>query len=226
MISTYLTTFLSTVLGHEISDTTSELIMDTPVWIVIVVAVIIGPIVEELIFRECLISRLSVYGDRYAIVVSALAFGIFHGNLSQLVYATGLGLILGYAYTKTRSIKYPILIHILMNFLGTVPTLSILDSMERIEGITEDALPEGEALMEYFTDSIKVMDVALLQYGLLIAGIVMLVQAIKHKSIKIPNSKEIVIDSGKLTRATLLNVGAILFILYCAAQIIISVFIG
>ncbi len=226
LISSYIVSFLSMIVGHEIADATSELILSTPVWIVILVAVIIGPVVEELIFRRGLIPRLRIYGDRYAIIVSAVAFGIFHGNFSQLVYATGLGLLLGYIYVKTGDVKYSILMHVLLNFFGTVPALLAGDSMTRLEEITDESmLAEGADMLTYAMDAISVMDVALLQYGLMIGGIIMFVYAVKHKLIRIPNGKEVALPEGRLTHATLLNVGAILFMLYCLAQMVLSVFV-
>ena len=95
LISSVITSFFSIILGREVSGDVTELIMDTPIWIVIVVAVIIGPIFEEIIFRRILIDRLSPFGEKLAIFTSAIAFGVFHGNFDQVVYATALGIILG-----------------------------------------------------------------------------------------------------------------------------------
>ena len=226
MISTYIVAIISSLVGHEVADKTSEVIMQTPLWLIILVAVVIGPLVEELIFRHGLIPALRVYGDRFAIVVSAIAFGIFHGNFSQIVYATGIGLVLGYVYTKTGSVKYSFLLHMLMNFFGTVPTIMLGDSVDNIAGITEDMLlPEGEELGAFMLDFIKVMDVALLQYGLMLGGVFMLFYAIKHRLIRIPSDTSVYVSREGLTRATLLNVGTILFVIYCLAQMAISVFV-
>jgi membrane protease YdiL (CAAX protease family) len=99
IISEALISVLSGILGHNISNATSDLLLDTPVGMVILVAVVIGPIIEEIIFRKVFIDVLGVYGEKFGIVLSSLAFGFFHGNLSQLLYATLLGFILGYIYT-------------------------------------------------------------------------------------------------------------------------------
>ena len=95
LISNIINSFFSLILGRDVSGGVDELIMDTPIWIVILVAVIIGPIFEELIFRRILFDRLSPFGEKFAIITTAVAFGLFHGNFDQVVYATALGIILG-----------------------------------------------------------------------------------------------------------------------------------
>jgi membrane protease YdiL (CAAX protease family) len=137
MISNALTSFLSSLLGYTVNNETSDLMMDTPIWIVILIAVIIGPLFEELMFRKIFMDRISAYGDRFAILVSAISFGIFHGNFSQLIYATGLGLVLGYVYSKTRNVMYSFLLHALINFFGSIPVMLISDNLDRVLAVAD-----------------------------------------------------------------------------------------
>ena len=92
----------------------------TNIWIYSVSAVILAPIVEELFFRKLLISRMERHGEKAAILLSGLIFGIFHGNFSQFFYAFALGIVLGYIYIRTRKIGITIAIHMLVNLLGGV----------------------------------------------------------------------------------------------------------
>ncbi|MGX8698901.1 MAG: CPBP family intramembrane glutamic endopeptidase, partial [bacterium] len=69
------------------------------------VVVVIGPLVEELFFRKAILSRVSVYGEKTAILYAALAFALFHMNLFQFFYAFGLGLVFGYVYVRTRKLR-------------------------------------------------------------------------------------------------------------------------
>lgn len=223
IISNLLTYALSELLGYEINNDTSDLIMDTPVFIVVIVAVIIGPIIEELIFRKIFIDRMSVYGDRLAIIVSSVAFGIFHGNFSQAIYATALGFILGYVYAKTRDIKYSCLLHIMLNFMGTVPTLLINDSLERIENISPDAVLSGEDMLTYYSDTMNVLGVTVVQYMLAIAGAVLFIYIIKKRAFKVPDGCDVRLPCGTVTRVAFLNLGAILFLLFCIFEFIISI---
>ncbi|MBN8046502.1 CPBP family intramembrane metalloprotease [Paraclostridium bifermentans] len=86
--------------------------------------IIIGPIIEELIFRKILLGKLlEKFSNRpiKAIVYSALIFGIIHLNSIQGVAAFGGGIILGLIYYYTKSIKATIFAHILNNFLIIIP---------------------------------------------------------------------------------------------------------
>jgi uncharacterized protein len=83
---------------------------------------------EELIFRGAILYLLMwKLGNRKAIFISAVAFGVYHwfsyGILGQVVpmivffIITGLmGLLLAYAYSKTLSLYIPIAIHLGWNF--------------------------------------------------------------------------------------------------------------
>lgn len=86
--------------------------------------IIIGPIIEELIFRKILLGKLlEKFSNRpiKAIVYSALIFGIVHLNIIQGVAAFGGGIILGLIYYYTKSIKATMFAHILNNFLIIIP---------------------------------------------------------------------------------------------------------
>lgn len=59
-------------------------------------AVLIAPLVEELIFRGAVLRWLEPWGRRFALVTSAVLFGLMHGNLVQLPVAIVFGLLFGY----------------------------------------------------------------------------------------------------------------------------------
>lgn len=81
---------------------------------------ILAPIIEEYVFRKQLIDRMRIYGGKTAIIVSALLFGLIHGNLFQFFYAFMLGLCFGYIYLNTGRLRYSIAAHILVNTVCTV----------------------------------------------------------------------------------------------------------
>ncbi len=81
---------------------------------------IVPAFAEELLFRGMLISNIRPYGEKGAIVISALAFGLMHQNLIQTIYATAAGLALGYVYVKTKSLWTVIVIHFANNFVSIV----------------------------------------------------------------------------------------------------------
>lgn len=83
------------------------------------VATAITPaLVEEFAMRGVLMGVLRKYGDGFAIIVSALVFGLMHGNLVQIPFAFILGLFFGYAVIKTGTIWTAVIIHFLNNFFS------------------------------------------------------------------------------------------------------------
>lgn len=83
-------------------------------------ACVVGPFMEELMFRGMLFSRARRFGDRTAVVFTAVLFGLMHGNISQFLYAAAIGLVLGYVAAKTGGIRYTVLMHMMVNTYGTV----------------------------------------------------------------------------------------------------------
>lgn len=85
-------------------------------WTLLIVVGIIAPISEELIFRGLIQRRIRDYlGTVWAIIISAVIFGIYHGNMVQFIYATLLGVLLALLYEKTQSLWIPIAAHMAAN---------------------------------------------------------------------------------------------------------------
>ncbi len=67
--------------------------------------ILFGPIVEELLFRGLIFNEIDkIKGGAAPIILSGLLFGLFHREPVQVVYASILGIILGFVYSKTREI--------------------------------------------------------------------------------------------------------------------------
>ncbi len=78
---------------------------------------VIGPVVEELIFREAILGYMlkSDVNKWVAIIASALVFGIIHANLAQIPFAIVIGIIFGIIYYKTGNIVITSILHIVNN---------------------------------------------------------------------------------------------------------------
>ena len=85
-------------------------------------AVIMAPIFEEIIFRGIIQKGLINNGIKpvKAIWISAILFGLVHGNPWQFVGAVLLGYVLGIVYEKTKSLLLPILLHAFNNLTSTL----------------------------------------------------------------------------------------------------------
>ncbi|OOM77969.1 type II CAAX endopeptidase family protein [Clostridium sp. BL-8] len=80
----------------------------------IIYSCILGPVIEEFIYRGAILRSLEKYGKKVAILGSAILFGLMHGNFFQIFMAIGLGIVLGYLAME-YSIKLTILLHIINN---------------------------------------------------------------------------------------------------------------
>lgn len=81
-----------------------------------VTVVLAAPVVEELIFRGLLYKRLTTFIPAgWAMLLSGLAFGIYHGNFIQGTYAFVLGVLLAYVMEKYQKILAPVLFHMAAN---------------------------------------------------------------------------------------------------------------
>lgn len=106
----------------------------------ILAAVILAPIGEEILFRGVTLRLAEKAGLKFWIanIIQAVCFGIAHLNVVQGIYAFAMGLIIGYIYNKYNSLYVPILLHALINFLGTV--VSVLASSKVPETAAEPGL--------------------------------------------------------------------------------------
>jgi membrane protease YdiL (CAAX protease family) len=98
-----------------------------------VIVSILAPIFEEFFFRKMLIDKTIRYGAKVSIILSALLFGLFHGNLNQFFYAFLMGGFFAYVYIKTGKIIYPIVLHAIVNFMGSVVSQVISQAMMNLQ---------------------------------------------------------------------------------------------
>lgn len=77
---------------------------------------ILAPIAEEILFRGLVLRTLLPHGKRFAILLSAFLFGLFHGNLVQSPYAFCVGLVLGYVAIE-YSIAWAMVLHMFNNLI-------------------------------------------------------------------------------------------------------------
>ena len=106
---------------ESISVTSSDSVFTKILYFVCIA--VIPAIFEELLFRKMLIDYSRKIGNGFAIIVSALIFGIIHLNLSQTIFAFLLGLLFAIIYTKTGSIKTTMLIHFINNGFAAITVI-------------------------------------------------------------------------------------------------------
>ncbi|MBO6113564.1 MAG: CPBP family intramembrane metalloprotease [Lachnospiraceae bacterium] len=85
-------------------------------WLMFLAVFLLAPIAEELLFRGLiLIYAKKCMPAMLAIVIQALIFGIYHGNLIQGTYAFILGILLGFIAHKTNNLLTVIVFHMALN---------------------------------------------------------------------------------------------------------------
>lgn len=193
LILIHLTTLIK---GNSITNPLQNLLSTSDILATFIFAGILSPIVEEILFRGLILNRLKCYGDKIAIITTAVLFGLFHGNFSQFFYATILGLIFAYVTLKTGTIKYSIILHIMINMMG-----SVLSTFLSPSNITLSFI------------------LSLVILSFIVLGIIFL---IKNRKKVYLSSGTIEIEKGQVFKTTCLNVGMIInFIINFALMLFI-----
>lgn len=221
IIGTIITTVIGFVKGSAIDNGLTSIVTNANIVVIILYMVIAAPIMEELIFRKLLVDRTVRYGQGVAIVVSGVMFGLFHGNLSQFVYATMLGMFLAFLYVKTGNIKITIGIHMIINFIGSVGSVLLLKAIKYDELLKLTSSGNTKEIMQFYMDNLPGW-IAYLIYvfgiiAIVLTGIVLLI--VFHKRFKV-EAGEVVIPKGKRFRTIFVNVGMLAFCLFWIVKII------
>ncbi|MBN2448437.1 MAG: CPBP family intramembrane metalloprotease, partial [Phycisphaerae bacterium] len=108
-----------------------KLFASAPVWLMIVAMAIVPGILEELFFRGYVLRGLrGGLGVAPAIIISALAFAMFHHSIHRLVITAVLGLMFGLLVVRSGSIWPAIIAHMLHNGLSVAATA--VDSLRQL----------------------------------------------------------------------------------------------
>ena len=89
------------------------------IYIALFGSVIIGPILEELVFRYLIYNNLNKFNKKNtSIILSSLIFALVHNGFINIVYAFIIGTILTIIYSKNKNIKEVIILHMVANFMS------------------------------------------------------------------------------------------------------------
>ena len=119
-------------IGYELAFGVPELDTDIGVdWgsgpvalgLAVISTVIIAPIAEELMFRGYLLDSIrKMHGDRVAVVISAIIFGLVHFEPYTIGMAAIGGLVYGYIRVRTGSLWPSIVGHMIWNGFALIVT--------------------------------------------------------------------------------------------------------
>ena len=196
LLNLFTTGFLWIVGNFKEADVVNPLesvLSNSSIWATIIFAGILSPIIEEVLFRGVMLNKLRTYGDKIAIITTALLFGLFHENFSQFFYAVGLGMIFAYVTLKTGTIKYSIGLHIMINMMGSVIGTQVLSS------------------------TIATMIFGIVVWVFVIAGLILFIKDFKKTSL-LPG--EVTIEKDHILSETWFNVGMIINLIISLALMI------
>lgn len=181
------------VKGADVVNPLEGVISNSNIWATIIFAGILSPIIEEILFRGVMLNKLRTYGDKIAIITTALLFGLFHENFSQFFYAVGLGVVFAYVTLKTGTIKYSIGLHIMINMMGSVIGTKVLSS------------------------NTAIMIFGIVVWVCVIAGLILFIKDFKKMSL-LPG--EVTIEKEHVVSETWLNMGMMINLIISLALMI------
>ncbi len=206
-ISNILLIAVQSTLGAAPSNPVADSVASQPLWATFLFTVILAPILEEIFFRGMICKKLLITGEAYAVVLSSAFFALCHGNFFQLFYAFAIGCFFGFIYVKTGKLLYTVVMHMVVNFLGTVVVMWVFDISNVEQMLEENFMLNGENILGFMV---------FLWYELLILGVsgLGLFLLIKHKN-------RIKFDSGLLPPPEKKGVSCVLLNFGIAAAIAI-----
>ena len=117
-----------------------ELLMDGPLWAALLSVSVFAPLFEEWLCRGLVLRGLMKHmNPTGAILVSAAFFAILHMNPWQAIPAFLLGILFGYVYYRTGSLKLTMLMHCVNNTFSLL--LSKIPGLEDIESFMDILSP-------------------------------------------------------------------------------------
>lgn len=126
---------LETLIGIEAGSKNTQflvsLISSVPIFIII--TSIIGPILEEIVFRKIIFGTLYKRWNFFiSALLSSLIFGLAHFEFTHLILYTAMGFTFALLYAKTQRILVPIVAHVMMNTLVVIAQLVFKDEIEKM----------------------------------------------------------------------------------------------
>ncbi len=89
----------------------------------IIASCLLGPIIEELLFRGVMFNKIKTFNDlNVSILLTTFIFAFFHDSITQMIYAFIIGYICIKLYVEYDTLLVPIIFHISCNLV--VPLLN------------------------------------------------------------------------------------------------------
>lgn len=224
LLGNLITLAIGALKGSMVENVIASIATSVNIWLVFGYMVLIAPFMEEYVFRKLIVDRTKQYGQGVAVLLSGLMFGLFHGNLNQFVYAFTLGAFLAFLYVKTGKLKITIALHMMINFMGGLVSVQLLELLDLEEYTRAFSSGDAAVIMDYVNSNMFGLVAygiyVLFIVGVMLAGLVLLIVALAKKRFVL-TAGENAIPKGMKFRTVFVNSG---IIAYCAVWVALIVY--
>ncbi|MEH7130701.1 type II CAAX endopeptidase family protein [Neobacillus drentensis] len=136
LFAQYAAAIIENLLGVEMgSENTKDILTIIEAFpLAIIVTSIIGPILEEIVFRKIIFGSLhNRYNFFISALISSVIFAAAHMEFQHILLYSAMGFTFAFLYVKTKSIFVPIFAHVAMNTLVVLVQSVYKDDIERLQ---------------------------------------------------------------------------------------------
>ena len=124
-------TLLGVKMGSENTQNILHIIETMPA--AIIVTSIIGPILEEIVFRKIIFGAMyKRFNFFISALISSVIFAAAHMEFQHILLYSAMGFTFAFLYVKTKHILVPIFAHVTMNTLVVLVQTVYKDDIERL----------------------------------------------------------------------------------------------
>lgn len=166
LLTNYLV-YLLRLIGYKPMDLPINAPSGVPMGIFFVVVIAVLPaLLEEFAYRGVIMGEIRRYNRWAAVLISGLFFGLMHGNLIQIPYASFIGFGMAYFAIKFDSIWVGVFIHFINNSVAIAETYFV----------------------KFYPDYTKVIEMSAgaFQFMLMVIGVAIIVPFLAVKGIGLP----------------------------------------
>lgn len=145
LFAQYVAAIIEHLLGIEAgSENTKEIINIVESFpLAIIVTSIVGPILEEIVFRKIIFGALyKRFNFFISAIISSLVFAAAHMEFQHILLYAAMGFTFAFLYVQTKHIIVPIFAHVTMNTLVLLVQSVYRDDIERL-------MREAEAVQNF-----------------------------------------------------------------------------
>ena len=225
LVGVMITTIVGLLKGSAVNNAILDIATSANMVVTFIFMVICAPIMEEYIFRKLIVDRTRKYGQGVAIVLSGVMFGLFHGNLSQFVYAATLGMFFAFIYVKTGKLKITIAMHMIINFMGGIISTLVLKLIKYDELLEISASGDVAGMTNFVMENIMGWMVYLVYICLILAAVLAgIILFIVFRKRFVLEKGEVELPKGQRFAAMFLNFGMLVYSVFWLVMIVIQLF--